>query len=609
MAKEKESEKKDKKPDRRILDKERKESEIEKIEKKVDDKKKKKESGKEINHELIEAYALENAIAHDGKSLAGNVLSALFSEGLQRDKIKTTMPMIEDIVKLVNKLSIGEQKKRFEVVEYLVKRRENRGSELPALPGAENGKVVMRLAPFPSGPLHLGNTRQAILNDEYVKRYNGKFILFIDDTIGSEEKQIEPAAYDLIPEGLKWLGINFDKKIMYKSDRLEIYYKYAEELIKKGYMYVCSCSREQMGELRLKGVECACRHLPLDLQYARWKEMFDAHEGAYTVRLKTNMQDPNPAFRDRVMFKISERAHPRVGKKYRVWPSMEFSWAIDDNLVGITHIIRGVELQMETRVENFIWDIFKWKKPVSLHTGLFTIEGVKLSKSKGAKEVHSGEYIGWNDPRLWSLQSLRDRGISPNAIREFCKNMGLTKNNSIVGVDVLYNLDKKYLEKALRYFFIPGPTLIKISGAPPMTAKIPLHPSENLGERQYQTLQSFWIAVDDYLKMNDGNYRLMHLLNFKLEANKVKGEKDLRFISEENDKSLNVKYIQWISADMPHFEVFIRMPDNSIVEGYGELAIENLKVGDIIQFERFGFVRLHALDKTDRRAEFWFAHK
>jgi len=286
-----------------------------------------------ISDDLIRAYALQNALAHQGKASVGPVLNSLFSHGLQKDKIKTIMPKIKKIVDAVNKLSNTKQQKELEKLqsggEETHKREHRKG--LPELRNADDlikkgKKIVLRFAPYPSGPLHIGNTRQLILNDEYSKMYNGKLVLVIDDTIGSEQKQIAPEAYKLIPEGMKWLCTTPDKKIIYKSSRLEIYYKYAEEMIKKGYLYACDCKQAEMQELRKKGIDCACRHMPVEEHVKRWKKMFTKKikPGELTIRLKTSMQDPNPAFRDRVMFRISERPHPLVKTKYRVWPYSSF---------------------------------------------------------------------------------------------------------------------------------------------------------------------------------------------------------------------------------------------------------------------------------------------
>ena len=121
----------------------------------------------------------------------------------------------------------------------------------------------MRLAPFPSGPLHIGNARMVVLNDYYVKKYNGELILVFDDTIGSSEKIVEPDAFDLIPEGLDYLGVDYQKTV-YKSDRLDIFYRYAIDLIKRGDAYVCDCDAEVWRtQHKAKGIACPCRDLPI----------------------------------------------------------------------------------------------------------------------------------------------------------------------------------------------------------------------------------------------------------------------------------------------------------------------------------------------------------
>ena len=564
-----------------------------------------------IEKESVKAYALENAIKHKGKAQQGAVLSSLFSEGLDKSSARDMIPLIAEVLEEVNSLSLEEQKSEYEKLKKRVKKRKTReAGELPELPDAEIGKVVMRVAPFPSGPLHIGNARQVILNDEYVKKYSGRFLLVMDDTIGSEEKQIESEAYDLIKEGIKWLGAECEKTI-YKSDRNEIYYKYAEELIEQGHMYVCGCSQEKFHEYKESGVDCPCRHLPSEIQIKRWKKMFSrkTKSGALVVRLKTSMQDPDPAFRDRVMLKISERAHPRTKKKYRVYPAMEFSWAIDDWLFGVTHVLRGIEHQMSTKVQEFIRNLLKVPNPVSIYSGHFQIEGVKISKSKGAKEVKSGQYIGWNDPRLWSLQSLRERGILPEAVREFLLSQGITKSNSKIAIDVLYALNRKYLEDCKRYFFVPEPVKIKISGAPNIKVSLPLHPTKDLGSRVCESFQEFYIPKQDYDLMKNNNYRLMHLLNFNSSDVLMTKPRYFSFISEEPDTKLDAKFIQWLPAEKESLKISVMMPDGSVVNGLGEMELKKLKKDEIVQFERFGFAKLHLMNKKENKAEFWFTHR
>jgi len=570
-----------------------------------------------INKDVIKSYALENAMKHGGKAQQGAVLSSLFIEGLKKEDVKKTIPLIQEILDEVNSLSIDKINEEHSKIKNKIHKRDVRAEgELPELPNAEKEKVVMRLAPFPSGPLHIGNTRALILNKEYVKKYGGKFILFMDDTIGSEEKQIEPDAYKLIQEGVKWIGADYDE-IYYKSDRNEKYYAYAEEMIKKGYMYSCDCSQEKFHELRTKGIDCPCRHLSSEIHLKKYKEMFlpSTKPGKLVIRLKTDMQDPDPAFRDRVMLKISEREHPRTGKKYRVYPAMEFSWAIDDHLIGTTHVLRGIEHQMSTRVQDFIRNIFKWENPESIYYGLLKIEGVKISKSKGSKEVNSGAYIGWNDPRLWSLQSLKERGIQPEAIKDFILNMGLTKANSVVPVDVLYAINKKYLEESPRYFFVPNPVKIKIKASLEFEKELLLHPNQELNfklqkkfpKRNVKTTQEFFVPSQDFDLMQNANYRLMHLFTFQSEKLTNLRPREFRFLSESPAEAVSTKFIQWLPVSEKNVNVIVRMPDNEIIKGVGENSLSKLKEGEIVQFERFGFVKLYKKSKNE--LEFWFAHR
>jgi len=397
---------------------------------------------------LILAYALKNALEHEGKAVEGAVISGLFHEGLKKEDVKNIIKEIKLILNKVNAMTLDEQQVQFDGLKESTSHREGRQEgELPELPEAVKGKVVMRIAPFPSGPLHIGNTRQVILNDEYAKKYDGKLLLVIDDTIGSEEKQIAPEAYKLIEQGVQWLQVKYQKPVLYKSDRLENYYKYAEELIQKGKAYVCYCDAETLRKNRAEGKECEHRKQSIEQVMIEWKKMFKLGEGKAVLRIKTSMKDPNPAFRDRVLFRISEREHPKVKKKYKVWPLLEFSWAIDDKLLGMTHIIRGKELMIETDMEKFIFDIFGWKHPVFIHTGLLQFEGVKLSKSKGQKEIREGRYAGWDDPRTWSLQSLEKRGIMPETVRKFIVGLGINQNEITVPIDILYAENRKLLNE------------------------------------------------------------------------------------------------------------------------------------------------------------------
>ncbi len=548
--------------------------------------------------EKILAYALDNALSHDGKAVPGAVLSHLFREGLQKEQIKEIMPLIHEAIKKINALDLEQQKKKLASSSIDLKKFEQQERHLYDLPNISK-KMVFRLAPFPSGDLHLGNAKTYMLNALYAEKYKGKILLVIDDTIGSEEKAIVEEAYKLIPESFQWLGIKYKKPIIYKSDRLAIYYEYAEKIIELGKAYVCTCQSEILRKNRAEGKGCACRNLPKEEQKKRWKQMFSWPEGKAALRIKTSMQDPNPAFRDRVLFRISEREHPRVGKKYRVWPMLEFSWAIDDHLLGITHIIRGNDLMIETEMERFIWNIFGWPDKTVVHGGFLTLEGIKLSKSKAQHEVKSGEYTGWDDPRTWSMHALRRRGFKPEALRQFIEEIGLNQTDITVPIDNFYAINRKLIDKdAARYSFVVNPVKLDIHIMPNIKeVKVKIHP-EKEQLRTVEIGKELYIAKEDHEKNQEQEVRLLHLFNIEL------GKEDMVTSLENKD----IPKINWVSDPV---KTKVLMDTGEWVEGYAEKAIEKLKPWAIIQFERNFFARFDRKIKVGKEHvyEFWFSHR
>ena len=545
----------------------------------------------------IYAYALRNAIEF-GKTDAGKILPKLFNHGLEKEGIKGVMPKVQEIVKKVNGMKKNDREEEYENYKKYVKEQEHEERGLPELLNHGKG-MVFRLAPFPSGALHIGNAKTYLLNALYAERYEAKTLLVMDDTIGSEEKPIAKEAYDLIEDAFKWLDVKYDKKVIYKSDRLKIYYEYAEKLIEKGKAYVCHCLQEELRKNRVDGKECGCRQFLEKEQMKRWKEMAKMKEGKAVLRIKTDMMHPNPAFRDRVLFKISDREHPRVGKKYRVWPTLEMSWAIDDHLLGITHIIRGNDLMIETDMEKYIWDIFEWKYPETIHVGLVRVEGieVKISKSKAQKEVKSGEFTGWDDPRTWSVQSLRRRGILAESIRKFIEEIGLNKQDIVVPVDALYSINRKIVDlNANRYNFVENPIELKIKNAPEIKEiEVQMHPDKK-ETRKIKLGKNIYVSREDLEKFKGEEIRLIHLFNIRVDK---KGKTE--FTSIENK---NIQKIQWVSMPL---KAMVLMPSGEWISGYADEGILNLEPNNVIQFERFGFVKFDKLNKNIY--EFWFAHK
>jgi len=487
------------------------------------------------------------------------------------------------------------------------------------LPNAKKyEKVVTRFSPNPDFVLHLGSARAIILSHDYAKIYNGTFILRFEDT-DSKTKKPKLEFYEAIREDLKWLGCNWDAEFI-QSDRIPIYYEHAEEIIKKGNAYVCTCVREDFQEKTRKNQSCPCRILSADENLLRWNRMLDGTygEGEAVVRVKTDLGHPNPAVRDWPALRIIDPErypHPRVGSKYRVWPLYNFSTAVDDHLMGITHIIRGKEHLTNQARQEYMYRHFGWEYPETIHYGRLKITGASLSKSEIVKGLASGDYKSWDDPRLATLAALRRRGITAEAIRSLMVDVGPKPADVVLSWKNLYAHNRKQIDPtAKRYFFVSNPVKVVVKDVPhAFTAKVPLHPDyPEMGFRVFDVKPSkgeaaFLISKSDVNLLEDKQaIRFMDLFNFRVE----KVEETLvqaTFLGEsyEEAKKVGAPLIHWVpvGGGVPCEVV---MPDASVAEGVAEEACRALKPDEVIQFQRFGFVRV---DSVDGKLTAYFAHR
>lgn len=394
--------------------------------------------------DIILRHALKNAVLHDGKADVKAVMNKVIGDKPKADRKKLASE-VKKIVVDVNKKSIAVQKKELlKIWPDALEKKPEKPKELPALLGAVKGKVVLRFAPNPNGAMTLGAARGLILNWEYAKKYNGKFILRFDD---SDPKTKPPLikAYDWYLEDSKWLGVKPDK-ILKMSDRIPIYYEYARKLIEKDAMYACKCPREKFQKLKAAGKECPCRALQKKETMRIFEDMFDGKydEGEVVLRLKTGMQCKNPAVRDWVCFRIIKVAHPRVDKKYVVWPTLDFASAIEDKLQGVTHIIRGKDLMHSTERQKYLYEYMEWSYPKTLYWGRVAIhEFGKVSTSDIRRGIEAGKYKGWDDPKLPTIKALKKRGIEATAIKEFWLSFGLSERDISASIEMLEAINRK----------------------------------------------------------------------------------------------------------------------------------------------------------------------
>jgi glutamyl-tRNA synthetase len=581
----------------------------------------------EFIESIIFKYALLNAYKHDGKAQVNAVLSKIFSELPQyRSLAKTLLPHVERIVNEVNSMTIELQKKLLEERwPELIKESKavEEEKKLPPLPNADKVPIVKtRFAPNPDAPLHLGSARPIILSYEYAKMYNGKFILRFEDTDPKTKRPVLEF-YDMIKDDIIWLGAKWDE-LYIQSDRMDIYYDLARKLMEMGYAYVCTCPAEVFKKYKTSSKECPCRSRSVEENIELWEKMINHSfkEGDAVVRIKTDMSHPNPSVRDWVAFRIidvKQWPHPRTGDKYCVWPTYNFACAIDDHLMGVTHILRGREHEVNTIKQKYIFNYFGWVYPEAIHFGRMKLSGWVLSKSKIAEGIKRGIYKSWDDPRLGTLAALRRRGFRPEAIREIIFSVGIKSTSASISLENLYSINRRILEPvANRFFFIALPQFkLNVHGVlSKIEAKIPLHP--NYIERGYRILSvtpvnntiTVYIQASDAHSMKiDETYRLMGLLNFKVTnidytSNVVDsvflGVETLKFKGEQ-------KIIHWLPLE-GNANATIVMPDASEVRGLCDYQCLNLKIGEVIQFMRFGFVRVDSINKDSAELTFYYTH-
>jgi glutamyl-tRNA synthetase len=534
-------------------------------------------------------HALRNALTYGGRASVGAVLGKVLAEHPEmRKELEEVRREVEKVVEEVNLLTLEQQRARLgEVGEPVSPKREER--KLPELPGVRE-RVVTRFAPNPNGPLHLGHVRAALLSHDYARRYGGKFILRFEDT---NPQNALPEMYELIRQDLRWLGISWDEEY-YQSDRLELYYSFASRLVAEGKVYVCTCPAEDFGRLRDAGCPCPCRSLPAEEQERRWEGMLGGRyreEGA-VLRVKTDLSHPNPAVRDWPAMRIVTHPHPRTGARYRVWPLYNFSVSIDDHEMGVTHILRGKEHEVNEERQRFLYRHLGWEYPVSIQYGRLMLEGVELSKTKIMEGVRAGSYTGVDDVRLATIASLRRRGYQPEAIRETLLEVGLTLVDAHLSWETLASHNRKILDpKVNRYFFVPEPVELQVKGVPEVReARIRLHPSfRERGERRIPVdwrdgVVRVWIPAKDAGTLKPGEvFRLMGLMNVRMVAG---GEGEFAGF-----EVAPVPKIQWVSE--PSLEVTVLKPEG-VERGRAEPALLEEKSA-MVQFERYGFVKIEGL--------------
>jgi glutamyl-tRNA synthetase len=464
--------------------------------------------------------------------------------------------------------------------------------------------AVLRFAPNPNGTLTLGHARGVVTNYYLAKKYSGRFILRFDDTDPRTKKPVKEA-YAWIPQDCEWLQCPPDE-IVTASENIDAYYKYAVTLIEAGHAYVCTCEREAFKTKKNQMIACPHRDKSPPDNKAAWDMMFSSYrEGEAVLRIKTDIKHPDPALRDWVAFRIIEDEHPIVGRRYRVWPMLDFESAIEDHIRGVTHILRGIDLADSGFKQKYVYDYLGWEYPEVILWGRIQIDETgKFSTSKMAQDIASGLFSGWDDPRLPTLRALKRRGILPESIKDFMLSLGLSDSAAGVSMDTLYAINRSRLdERTSRYFFISDPVKLVAHGLPGKTVRLPLHPSyKERGVREYCLSEGGCL----YIPRKDSNLNEGDVVKLMgLPCVKVTSVGDGGLVAEydpsDGKKAAKVQCLQ------DYVDCAVMKPDGALDMGYCDPQCASLEVGTIVQFERYGFCRLDS--KASGKLTFVYGHK
>ncbi|OYT52947.1 MAG: glutamate--tRNA ligase [Candidatus Altiarchaeales archaeon ex4484_2] len=559
-------------------------------------------------YEIIRKHAVQNRLRH-GKADSNAILGKVISEVPEaKDNIKPLIKEIKYVVERVNETPLKILK------QYAPEARKEKKSKpkgLPELSGVGDD-VVMRFAPNPNGPATLGSARGIIVNSSLAERYNGKFILRFDDTDPKTKKPMVEA-YGWYLDDCEWLGA-YPDEVIYASERLNSYYEYGERLIGKGKAYMCFCERGEFKRYKDNKKECPHRDKSVKENLKQWYRMLegDYREGECVLRIKTDMKHKDPAIRDWVAFRIVKEEHPRVGSRFIIWPTLDFESAIEDHVSGVTHIIRGKDLIDSERRQKYIYEYFSWNYPPTIHWGRIKVEEFgKFSTSRLRKAIEEGEYCNWSDPRLPTIIALRKRGISGKAIKKVILDLGVGENDISLSLKSIYAENRKILDPIVdRYFFVADPVELKVEGAPEMDVEIPLHPGfpergvrESHLEKDDEGGMTLFISKEDVNELEEGDeVRLKAAFNLEIKKINRKGVK----ASYLKEKNLDVPIIHWLQE---YIEALVIKPEE-MVTGFCEPSCVNIRIDAVVQFERFGFVKLDFRETAsgEMKHVFYFTH-
>ena len=516
------------------------------------------------------------------------------------------------------------------------------------LASGKHKSVHTRFPPEPNGYLHIGHAKSICLNFGLAKEYQGLCNLRFDDTNPVKE---DVEYVDSIKADVEWLGFKWEGEPRYASDYFDALYGYAIELIKKGLAYVDELSPEEMreyrGTLTEPGKNSPYRDRTIEENLALFEKMKNGEfaEGKASLRAKIDMASPFMVMRDPVIYRIKFASHHQTGDKWCIYPMYDFTHCISDAIERITHSICTLEFQDNRRLYDWVLENISIERPLphQYEFSRLNLEGTLTSKRKLLKLVNDGIVDGWNDPRMPTISGLRRRGYTPASLREFCRRIGVTKQDNVVEYSALEACIREDLnENAPRAMAVIDPVRVVIEnfeGEETLTA--PNHPNRpELGERQLPFTKELYIDRADFREEANKQYKRLvlgkevRLRNaYVIKAERVEKDAngeittifctyDPETLGKNPSDGRKVKgVIHWVSAVHNHpaeFRLYERLftvpnpgaaeeiesvlnPTSLVVKhGFVEQSLANAEPEKGYQFEREGYF---CADNKDSRPE------
>ncbi|MEG0075715.1 MAG: glutamine--tRNA ligase/YqeY domain fusion protein [Eubacterium sp.] len=334
-------------------------------------------------------------------------------------------------------------------------------------------RVHTRFPPEPNGYLHIGHAKASLLNYRIAKKYNGKFNLRFDDTNPIKE---DVEYVNSIKEDLSWLGIEWEDRLYFASEYFEQMAEYAVELIKKDLAFVDDLSADQMreyrGTLKEGGKESPyrTRGITENLELFAKMKAGEIKEGEKVLRAKIDMNSPNMNMRDPIIYRILHTTHPNTAEDWYIYPMYDFAHPVEDAIEGITHSLCTLEFEDHRPFYDWVLhhlDAFKNEAPRQIEFAKLNLTNTIMGKRYLKKLVDEGVVDGWDDPRLATISGMRRRGYTPEAIQDFCEEIGVAKSNSTVDIAMLEHFIRNDLKtKAPRMNAVLDPLKVTITNYP-----------------------------------------------------------------------------------------------------------------------------------------------